>query len=328
MKRTIPLFLLIILIFCPYAEAGDGTAEPEEFSSIRQLRLAGKLDRARSEANDRLARPGLTPRNEVMLRLELAKIYDRVGLHTNTRPVHAALQEIERAESLAVDLGAATRGAVMRASATFYYRAEMSDRVFAEAAARAQLAIALLEEAGDIHELSDAVHLLGLIYMQKGELKRARDLFDQSLVLDESVGVRAWMLGEYHRHVAFVFVLSEDWETAVPHFEKSLRFRKEAGAIDASLFAAISLGRALIRTGSPGAAAPYLEYAIEVADEIPSPVGKARAAIVLGEMYEKTGNNSRAITAYETAQQAAATVGYTGVESRANEALIRLRGQH
>jgi len=324
MKRTIPLILLTILVFLPWIVASDAETESEELTSILQLRLAGKLDEARSQAIAGLDRPDLTPRDEVALRLELAKIYDRVGLHTNTRPVHAALQEIERAESLAVDTDAATRGAVMRASAAYYYRAEMSDRIFAEASQQAQLAIALLEEAGDTRELSEAVHLLGLIHMQKGDLELARELFDQSLALDESVGVRAWMLGEYHRHVAFVFVLSGDWDSAVPHFEKSLRFRKEAGAIDASLFAAISLGRALIRTGSPEAAAPFLEYAIEIAEGIPSPVGKARAAMVLGEMYENTGNNSRAITAYETALQAAIAVNFAGVESRANEALKRL----
>ena len=298
--------------------------EPGLLEAVAELRLAGKLEAAREAAEEGLRGSDLNAREELLLRLELAKILDRVGLHTNTRPVAAALEEIERADALTGVLSSSSRGAVALAKANWYYRAEMVEREFPLAEEHAVRAMAMFHLADDARARSDAVHQLGLIYLQRRELDRARVLFDESLGLDRNAGERKWMLGEYHRHVGFIYVLSDDWEAALPHFEKSLRYRKEAGAIDASLFAAVSLGTALVRTGSAADAEPYLLYAITIAQEIPSPVGKARASIILGEMYEEVGDRGQARSAYEAAMESAASVQYTNVEARAREALKRL----
>ena len=89
------------------------------------------------------------------------------------------------------------------------------------------------------------------------------------------------MLGEYHRHVALIHIFQDDWKSALPHLEQSLDYRKKAGAIDASLFAALTLGRALEETGNPDGAKPQFEYALRIARSIPSPVGIARAEAAL-----------------------------------------------
>jgi tetratricopeptide (TPR) repeat protein len=258
------------------------------------------------------------------LRLELARIHDRIGLHTNTRPVQAALWQIDRADSLAANLDPAARGSVAASYAYYYYRAEAAERVYSRSTEYVELAIALLREGDDSRKLSEAVHLLGLIHLQQRELDLAQQRFDESLELDESAGVRKWFLGEYHRHVAFVYSTADNWEAALPHFEKSLQFRKQAGAIDASLFAGISVGTALIRTGRPAQAQPYLDYAVGIADEIASPVGKARAWLALGEMYEHLENLQEARISYETARDAAASVEYRSLEGRAKAALLSL----
>ena len=213
--------------------------------AVAELRLAGRLEEARDLAEQALARSDLPAIEEIALRLELARIHDRVGLHTNTRPVRAALEEVERAERLSADLDVGTRGKVVAAKAYYYYRAEMAEREF-EVAERLVLdAIAMLAEGEDTRGRSDAVHLQGLIHLQRREYGPARDLFDESLRLDRQSGERAWMLGEYHRHVALIQIFQDDWKSALPHLEQSLDYRKKAGAIDASLFAALTLGRAL-----------------------------------------------------------------------------------
>jgi tetratricopeptide (TPR) repeat protein len=278
---------------------------------IVALRLAGKLDEARKAAEAELLTTDLGPRTELAVRLELARIHDRIGLHTNTRPVHAALRQIER-------------GSVAASYAYYYYRAEAAEGSYPRATEHVELAIALLREGNDLRKLSDAVHLLGLIHLQKRELDRAQQLFDESLELDERAGVRKWFLGEYHRHVAFVRSMADDWEAALPHFEKSLQFRKQAGATDASLFAGISLGTALIRTGRPAEAQPYLDYAVAIADEVASPVGKARACLAMGEMSERLEDLKKARIFYETARLVAASVEYTSLVDRAEAALRSL----
>lgn len=316
---TLP-FGLLLLLFALVIEAADGdTNVPPD--QIATLRLEGKLEEARIAAETELLTENLAPRTEIALRLELAKIHDRIGLHTNTRPVKAALAEIVRADSLAVSLDPQARGSVAAAYANYHYRAEAADRVYTRATEHVNQAIALLREAGDWRRLSEAVHLRGLIHMQKRELDLARERFEESRELDESAGVSKWFLGEYYRHVAFIYYFADDWKAALPHFEKSLQFRKEAGAIDASLFAAISVGTAQIRNGQPEQAGPYLDYAIEIADKIGSPVGTALASFARGEMHERLKHLEKARTSYEMARGAAVSVQYESLEKRAEAAM-------
>ena len=106
---------------------------------------------------------------------------------------------------------------------------------------------------GDKHGQADAVHRLGLIHFQRRandpetELALARKLYDQSLVLDKEGGARKWFCGEYGRHVGYIYYVRNEYEEAIPHFEDSLRCRVEAGAVDAAIFAAQTLGSTLVR---------------------------------------------------------------------------------
>jgi len=328
MRTTILLFVILAVLGTGFvARAEVATEEDQEnwvLSLVQELRLAGQLDRAREAAENGLRAKNISREDAIALRFELAKIYDRQGLHLNTRPVEAALREIQLADAMSVNLGPAEHGAVDLAKANYYYRAEMAEREFAKATVYVNRAIASLQEGGDVRAQSDAVHQLGLIHMQKRELERARELFDESLALDREAGERSWMRGEYHRHVGFIDAMNGDWEAALSHFEASLAFRKEAGAIDASLFAAISLASALIETGDVAAAEPYLVYALQIARGIRSPVGTARASIVLGRMYEQLGRQAEARAAYEATLAAARSVGYETLVTRAEDAVRRL----
>jgi hypothetical protein len=78
--------------------------------------------------------------------------------------------------------------------------------------------------------------------------------------------------------MGFVISLQGDNESALPYFERSLWFRIEAGAIDASMFAAITLASAFIELGRAEEARPHIEYAERQAKAMHSKVGLARAA--------------------------------------------------
>lgn len=299
---------------------GQPPTPARALATAQQLRLAGKLDAARELVEASLVTNPAVP-DEIALRLELARIHDRVGLHNNTRPVTLALEEIEKAAKLAVDQSDAVRGAVESALSTYYYRAEMQEGKFPLAMTHARRAISLLQRAGYKRAESDAIHQLGLIHLQRAEFDKARALFDQSLQLDNQAGERLWMLGEYHRHVAFIDVRQDRWQSALAHFEKSLAYRMEAGAIDASLFAAVSLASALVETGAPAEGEPHLAYALRIADEIHSPVGAARAGFVRGQMLEKLGQLDDARSAYEQCIEAAISVNYESIARRARDAI-------
>ena len=303
------------------ALAGEPPASPER---IHALRLAGELNEARRLASASLEAPGLEPELEIALRLELARIEDRIGLHRNARPVAEMLRQVEAAKVLAADASLAARARVESALAQYHYRAEEAGREFALAAAHAERAAEMFREAGDRHGEAEAVHQLGLVHLRRGELDSARDLFVRSLELDIEGGARTFFRGEYERHVGLIELQRGDTAAAIPHFERSLAARRAAGAIDASLFAARILAAALLDVGRASEAREPLLYALLVAERIDSPVGRARVGITLGELYEKTHERDAAIAAYEWAFAAAETVHLESIAARARDALARL----
>ena len=315
------VFLSSFLVTSP-APCADPSAVVD---NVRSLRLSGALAEAQTLAQDTLSCDGLAPEIGVALHLEMAKILDRFGLHRNTRPVPQALDHVQTAATLISDPSPAVEAALELARADYYYRAEMRERKFPTATRHAETAIRLFREVGDRHGQAEAVHRLGLIHFQRRELETARELFEQSLELDDAGGSRVFFRGEYNRHVAFVHLLSGDVSGAIPYYERSLQSRKEAGAVDASMFAAVSLASALVEVGRAREAEAPLLYALMIADKIDSPAGRSRATLVLGKMYEALEEPRSAEHAFESTLEAARAIDYDSIASQAEEALARAR---
>ena len=250
----------------------SATASVDE---VRTLRLRGELDAARALAESALAEAGVDPDVAIELHLELASIEDRVGLHRNTRPVALALEHVRRAEALVERASFVAEAKVELAKADYYYRAEMSERQFPTATVHADRAIELFRGLNERRGEADAVHRRGLIAFQRRELELARRLFVRSLELDRISGERVFFRGEYERHMGFIYLVRGEVERAIPYFERSLAARREAGAIDASMFAAVTLASALVDVGRFGDALPHVTYAMMLAEKFDSPVGKS-----------------------------------------------------
>ena len=321
MRYPLHKFLILVSILFSTLHASDNNIE-----QIIKIRLAGQLDEAKSKI-DKLLKLKPTAKKELALRLERAVILDREGLHHNKRPVTEALLEIELASKLSKQMGPQQRGLVYYALATYFYRAEMAERTFTKAQSFSEKAINQLTLAGDTHGTADAVHRLGLIHFQRREMERARELFDRSLELDNKAGTRQWMLGEYHRHVGYIYQLADDWQTALSHFEKSFLARKNAGAIDASMFAANTLSSAQIKLGLLNEAYVSLEYVFDIANKINSPVGMSRAYFNQAKLAEKKGDFDSAITAYENLLTIARPIAYHSLIKRSENAIRKLTTQ-
>lgn len=313
---------LILAVLC--AAPVGGAVHPETFEEIRALRLRGELDRARALAEETLEASGLTSDERIDLHLELFRIHDRVGLHHNSRPVAQALRHIEAAFAVTEDPSPSTEARLELARAGYHYRAETAESGYPVARAHAERALALFQELGDTRGQADAVHRLGLFHMQRRELEDARELFDRSLELEKKGEERLVFLADYERHVGFVYVLGEDIASSIPYFERSLTLRREAGAVDQSLFAARVLGWALVEVGRLEEARASLLYGMLVAERLDSPVGRSRLGLPLGALYEKLGETDAARLAYEATLAAAESVGYASYVERATAALDRL----
>jgi tetratricopeptide (TPR) repeat protein len=318
-----PWLLLVSLVVPSHGAAGCSRA-PDAIAQIRNERITGSLVTSETDARRLLECPHLEAEHRLSLQLELAKILDRVGLHDNTRPVAEALELLRLAEAEADPDDTAAQAGIALALAEYFYRAEMRDREFTVAAEHAQRARDLFEVLNDPVGETDAVHRLGLIELQRRNLEQARELFDRSLELSETGPYRPIFLSDYHRHVGFVDRLSEDWPAAIAHFEKSLAYRNEAGSRDYGLFARTMLGSTLTDGGRAREAGPYLEEALRIAGEIPSPVGELRAIYYLGEMHEALGQASEALRAYRRADELASTLGVVSFQRAAREGVSRL----
>ena len=297
----------------------------EAMESIDTARYAGRLEEAMTAAAHLLECGSLDADERITLHLRLATMHDRVGLHRNTRPVEAALRQVLAAEAIARDASPRSRAAVEAAFAKYFYRAEMAGRKFERAEQHAREALRLYAALDDAAGRADAAHSLGLIHLQRGELEHAQMRFDESLRLEEKTHVpRPEMLADYHRHTAFVLVRSGTPELALPHFRKSFEQRLNGGLIDASIFAAISVGATLIELGRADEAAGILDYAVDTAISIDSPVGEARAIGALAEMHEQLDDKEAAAKAYERIRVIGAALGSQSMVEWADEALERI----
>ena len=295
-------------------------------SGLSQLRSRGLLDDA-LESIDRELQSDPEPCREVALRLERARVLDRMALHSQTRPATAALEEIDQAQEIEIAAirSASVRGAIELARAYYHYRAEMPNREFLQAEEAALRAIRLARSAGAVTLLADATHQLGLIRAQQGRTVTARQLFDDSLELDrQAEGEKDYMLGEYHRHIALTYIRDGDWSAALPHYVDSHEARLRSGALDGSQFSALSLGDALVNTGSRERALPYFEYANDVARQIDSTYVKALSSLRIADVLEDRGDFVKAREFYLTAAREAAEINRASLVAAAESGLTRL----
>ncbi len=306
------------------APLAEDRTQAHSLSEIQRQRWAGRLDEARRAVESRLATGTLAPRDALDLRLELATIHDRIGLHQNTRPVVAALEQIEVATSLARNLGTAELAQVAYARGKYYYRAEMAERQFVVAEAELRRALDLYRQAGDVVGTADATHALGLVFFQRRQLEQAEELFERSLELDREGGERPLLRADYERHVGFVYLVQDDLERALPYFERSLAFRRAAEAHDPALFAATTLASTLTELGRLEEAKGPLLLALSLAEGLDSPVGRMRATLVAATLYERQGDRVAAQLAYRGALRLAEAVASASVAERCREGLERL----
>ena len=112
-----------------------------------------------------------------------------------------------------------------------------------------------------------------------------------------------------------------DNESAIPYFKRSLEFRREAGAIDASLFAASTLASSLANAGRLDEAWPVAAYAMMVAQRIDSPVGMARIGLIQARLHAKAGDKYAAHLAFEMTIDIAKSVAYASMAEQASKEL-------
>lgn len=325
-KMIAYIIMVLALVIATPTYAENCKSYATQLEHIEQTYNLGYLEEAKKSALTALACAEITTLQKVQLHLKLSTIYDRIGLHQNTRPVAESFDHVETAAKLAAGLSPVDRARVSLVQAEYYYRAEMAERQFTEAERHGQIALVAFTEAKDIVGQADAVHTLGLIYFQRREMEKARIWFNRSLVLERGSGApRPVMLADYGRHVGFIYLLSGNRTAAIPYFEQSFADRVRGGLKDPAMFAAITLASTLTDLGRLDEASVPLEYALKAAEEMASPGGMVRAQLVAGKFHSAQNNQQKSIKAYEKAYEIALKIGLSSSAKRAQENLEKLK---
>ena len=325
MRGTIGVYICLGTVFMlPFLGFSQTTTIVDE---VRDLRLWGSLAQAQALAEAGLAKSPFDVSVTVRLHLELARIHDRTGLHYNNRPVAAAMAHVDSAASLP-GLSPGLVASIDLERATLVYMAGRISRDFRSAEVQAHSAARVFRSLGDRHGEAEAIHLVGLIHLQRGELVEARKYFDHSLELDKEGGSRLFFGGEYGRHIGMVELMEGDSVSAVEHFERSLSLRRQMGARDASLFAATTLSATLIGLGRIDDARTHLLYGMTVAAGLDSPFGRAQLSNIAGMFYLRTGERDAAQASFETALAIAESIKAGGIAQQARNRIVELRGRY
>jgi len=251
------------------------------FENVRRLRLQGQLGEAAETALNYIDSNDSSVDQKHQMRLELATIYDRQSLHDGTRPSGQALGQLRYIETQGSTLSAEVEAGLNYGFARYFYRAEMPDRKFEVAEKYVTQAMDAYKSLDDIYGQAEAVHLHGLIEMQRGNYEGAGVLFDESLRLDELAGARVLFRGEYDRHMGFVLYFKGKLEESLLYFRRSAEARETAGATDPLVFAKITLASVLNELGNDKEALPIAKDAMASARMIGSKVAQSRAQTVI-----------------------------------------------
>lgn len=89
-------------------------------TKVEELRLQGRLVEAIDVADRQIAKHAGDRIVKIEYHLELARIYDRIGLHNNSRPVADSFANIDAAASLADSMDSAALADIELARADYF----------------------------------------------------------------------------------------------------------------------------------------------------------------------------------------------------------------
>jgi len=308
------MFIFVNNVYAEYCSNFDAIK-----ISITKIHLKGELSKAVELSNDVLQCSNISLEDQVEIHLMLATIYDRMGLHNYTRPHPQNLAQIKIASSLNNNHGIRSQAKINLAYAEYYYRAEMSERLFPKAESFALKALKGFRLVKDLYGESDANHTLGLIHLQKNDFVQSRTYFDLSLKVENMSTVpRPRILADYQRHIGFIHFKLDEMERALPYFVRSFNIRRDSGIDDAALFAAHSLASVLVNLGRTKEAYKAINYATTMAKKLNSSYGTMISLSAMGKIHEQSEELEFAKKSYIASLEVAKNIGHQYIIKKSN----------
>jgi tetratricopeptide (TPR) repeat protein len=132
--------------------------------------------------------------------------------------------------------------------------------------------------------------------MLRGDLSKAKQLFERSLRIFTDLGAR-WDIGWALTHLGKVAVASEKWDEAEETLKRAIKFSLEADAMPQAIDAALELAACFLQKGEIDKAIELILSAIQHPSS--TDAGKQRAGELMSMVKKKVSVNEVDATSLE-----------------------------
>jgi len=152
----------------------------------------------------------------------------------------------------------------------------------------------------DTYGMASALGNLGIVFMDKGELEKAREYYEKALEIHRELGNKLGMANQLG-NLGNVFMDKGELEKAREYHEKALEIHRELGNKLGMASALGNLGNVFRQLGELEKAREYHEKALEIHRELGNKLGMANQLGNLGNVFAQLGELEKAREYHEKA---------------------------
>ncbi|NNE97548.1 MAG: tetratricopeptide repeat protein [Pyrinomonadaceae bacterium] len=332
-KKAHLVFSVLFAMICTFSgiagETGSlGTSNVTQAQDLiyraYKYRLKGRFRDAEAVLRNGMQELSLEKGRDVQvagLKVELARVIIRKNFHNNTSD-EEALRLYRDAEEIAKK--AENKGLLGKALYGIgFYKFKLGSKSWDNALASLYKSLKIRREIGDTFGISQSLFTIGTIYQRRGKAEAAEKIYEESLQLAKDAK-SIYMEGENERHIGYLFYLRGEFDSALPHFFRSLEKRRTIGYDDGEIFALITIGQTYEKLGDLEKAKRYLKKALPIARSINSRVAQTRIYASLGSVFYDQKKTEKARISLNKAKQYATLIGYTSTVKGVQELLEKL----
>ncbi len=174
--------------------------------------------------------------------------------------------------------------------------------------------IALLEDEADLHQKAAAVHQLGWLHHQAGELRRAVELYRQAIPLRQLAGDPSGEANTYN-NLGLAHKLLGEVPEALANYRLALARFRDLGDSRREALALHNLGKGLLSTGLLPEALDKLGQALGILQNLGDPGAQTSTLIAIGQVHVERNELDRALEAQRRALTLSREAGKRNLEA-------------
>ena len=156
----------------------------------------------------------------------------------------------------------------------------------------------LSRESNDIPGVAQAYNNIGYVYDHKNDLDKGLEYYNKALEIFEKIEDKAGIASSYS-NIGHIYKLKGEIETSLGYYNKGLKVYKEVGDKEGVTYMLNNIATIQMDRGELQKAKTNAIENFSIARELGYPSDIRAAAAILSKIYEKEGNNMKALEMYK-----------------------------